>query len=160
MYSNFNDKAELLATVIEVETERIVADLWTKGNVDQPIAQSLTGFGGRLLRFLAEADTLAFERLIGQVAQVEPGYGARFFSAGPGRVRECLVTLVQAGKRRGELEDCDPEQAANDLLGLWHGFWRLEVQFGHSPAPGPRELDRLARHGVRQFLRLYASTRK
>ena len=36
---------------------------------------------------------------------LEPGYGARFFSAGPGRVRECLVTLVQAGTRRGELEN-------------------------------------------------------
>ena len=160
LYSNFNDKAELLATVIEVETERLVTDLRTKGNIDQPIAQSLTSFGKRLLRFLAEADTLAFERLIGQAAQVEPSYGARFFLAGPGRVKECLLDLIQAGQRRGELEDCDPEQAANDLHGLWQGFWRLKVQFGHSPAPGPRELDRLARHGVRQFLRLYASTRK
>lgn len=157
LYGNFADKGELLAAVIADESERIVTGEWARDDIDQPVERTLIRFGEGPLRFVAEADTMAFERLIAQAALAEPAYGTRFFAAGPGRVRGIVRAIIRAGQQRGELEPCDAEQAANDLLGLWQGFWRLEIQYGHRPAVDPAELDRLARHGVQQFLRLYAA---
>lgn len=157
LYSNFGDKGELLAAVIADEAERIVTKDWTHDNIDQPVERTLIRFGEGLLRFVAETDTMAFERLIAQAALAEPVYGTRFFAAGPGRIRGIVTAIIRAGQQRGELEPCDAEQAANDLLGLWQGFWRLEIQYGHRRAADPAELDRLARHGVLQFLKLYAA---
>ena len=157
LYANFGDKGELLAAVIADESDRIVSGEWARGNSDEPVERTLIRFGEGLLRFVAEADTMAFERLVGQAALAEPAHGTRFFAAGPGRVRGIVVAIIRVGQQRGELTPCDAEQAANDLLGLWQGFWRLEVQYGCRPAIAPAELDRFARHGVRQFLRLYAA---
>ncbi len=157
LYNNFSDKGELLAAVIADGSERIVTGDWTHDSLDQPVERTLIRFGEGLLCFVAEADTMAFERLIAQAALAEPEYGTRFFAAGPGRIRGIMAAIIRAGQERGELGPCDAEQAANDLLGLWQGFWRLEIQYGHRPAADPAELDRLVKHGVRQFLRLYAS---
>lgn len=154
--SNFADKGALLAAVIAAESERIVMDAWAQDHLDRPIQQTLTGFGRNLLRFIAEPDTMAFERLIAQAALAEPAYGAQFFAAGPGRARSILMALIYAGQARGELGPADPEQAANDLLGLWQGSWKLEIQYGHRQPPKDDELDRLAHHAARQFMRLYA----
>lgn len=156
LYSNFRDKHELLAEVIAKESERIVSKEQARNNFDQPVEINLILYGERLLRFAAEADTMAFERLIAQAALSEPGYGPEFFAAGPGRTRGVLEALIRAGQERGEIGACEPRQAANDLLGLWQGFWRIEVQYGHRPPPAPDELDRLVRHGVSQFLKLYS----
>lgn len=158
LYGNFPDKGALLAAMIAAESERIVTDTWAQDHLSADLADALIGFGERLVRFTARADTMAYERLIAQVAQAEPRYGARFFAAGPGRARSLLISLIRGGQSRGELRPADPEQAANDLMGLWQGFWRIELTYGDRAAPDADELDRIARHGVNQFLRLYGSS--
>ncbi len=157
LYSNFTDKGELLAAVIAGEAERFLTGGWIRDRLDQPVEQTLIRFGEELLGFIAEADVMAFERLIAQAALAEPNYGTRFFTAGPGQTRDVLITIIRAAQNRGELDHGDAEQAANDLLGLWQGFWRLEIQYGHRASIDRAELERLARHGVRQFLKLYSA---
>ena len=159
LYSNFSDKSDLLEAVIAAEAERFLAVEWVRRSLGQPVEATLVRFGDRLLAFIAEADTMAFERLIAQAALVDPEYGMRFFAAGPGKARDVLVAIIIAAQDRLELAPGDPEQAANDLFGLWQGMWRLEIQYGQRAGARRAELDRLVRHGVRQFLRLYAIER-
>ena len=157
LYSNFANKSELLTAVIDAESKRIFTEQWANDHLEQSTEEKLIRLGAKLLHFIAEADTLAFERLIAQAALADPGYGTRFFAAGPGRIRSIVMAIIHAGQERGELQPCDTETAANDLLGLWQGFWRLEIQYGHRPAADPAELDRLVHHGVKQFLSLYSA---
>lgn len=154
-YSNFGDKGELLTAVIAAEAERFLAGKWAQEIFDQPVEPTLVSFGDGLLPFIAEADTMAFERLITQAALANPEHGTRFFAAGPGRARNILAAIIRAAQDRLELQQCDAEQAANDLLGLWQGMWRLEIQYGQRAVAKRAELERLVRHGVRQFLQLY-----
>lgn len=157
LYSNFSDKSSLLAAVIAAEAERFLEEEWTDQPFDQPIEPTLVRFGDGLLPFIAEADTMAFERLIAQAALADPEHGTRFFDAGPGKARSILVAIIRAAQKRLELQQGDAEQAANDLFGLWQGMWRLEIQYGQRGSAEREELERLVRHGVRQFLRLYAA---
>lgn len=154
-YSNFPDKTALLAAVIDAQSQRIATDAWADEVLATDIETALLAFGERLMAFLAEPDTFAYERLVAQAALAEPDHGLRFFAAGPGRARGIVMRLIEAAQRRGELAPADPRAAADDLIGLWQGCWRLEVNFGGRPAPKPKELRKLARHGVEQFLRLY-----
>lgn len=155
LYSNFADKSALIAAVIAGESERIVNDAWAQANLDAPLEAALVGFGEQLLQFIAEPETMAFERLVAHLAKQEPAHGERFFAAGPGRARGVLADLIRRAQARGDLAPADSEQAANDLMGLWQGFWRMEVQYGHRPPPDGGEIGRMARHAVGQFLRLY-----
>ena len=156
LYSNFSDKTELLAAVIAAGANSFLAGVWDEQSVDQPVEQNLVRFGDRLLAFIAEAETMAFERLVAQAALAAPEHGTRFFAAGPGTARSILVAIIRAAQDRSELRQGDAGQAANDLMGLWQGMWRLEVQYGHRVGVDHAELNQQVRHGVRQFLRLYA----
>ena len=155
-YTNSEDKADLLAAVIAAEADRFLTGEWARQVSDQPIEQALVCFGDGLLPFIAEAETMDFERLIAQAAMANPEHGTTFFAAGPGRAREVLMSIIHAAQDRLELVGDDVEQAANDLMGLWQGMWRLEVQYGQRAGVDGAELEQLVRHGVSQFLRLYA----
>lgn len=154
-YSNFADKHDLLRAVIAGESQRVVTDDSAQDYGIADLRGALLDFGERLLRFACEADIMAFERLISQVTQSQPCVGTNFFASGPGRSRGILKRIISLGQERGELRGADVEQAANDLMGLWQGFWRTEVAYGLRPSPDREEQCRLARHGVEQFLRLY-----
>ena len=154
LYGNFQEKGALLAAVIARQSQRIASDDWAQGNFAD-LETALNAFGASLLRFLADDEAFAFERLVGEAARAEPRYGAQFFAAGPGRARAILIGVIKAGQERGTLRAADARQAANDLMGLWQGFWRIEVMYGDRAPPGEDEIRELARHGVDQFLRLY-----
>ena len=156
-YSNFADKTALLAAVIDAQSQRIATDAWAEEVLSTDIATALIASGERLMTFLAEPDTFAYERLVAQAALAEPHHGIRFFAAGPGRARGIVMRLIEAAQRHGEIVPADPRAAADDLIGLWRGCWRLEVNFGGRPVPKPEELRGLARHGVEQFVRLYGA---
>ncbi len=156
LYSNFADRGELLAAVIRQESERFLGGGQVHELPERPVEERLTEFGTVLLRFIADAETLAVERLVIQAARTFPEHGTRFFEAGPGQARAVVETIIRAGQERGQLCQSDPELAANDLLGLWLGFWRVEMQFGCRATVNEAEVNQWVRHGVKQFLKLYS----
>ena len=155
LYSNFSDKNELLTAVIAQESERLLKN-WVHDHAGAPVREALLAFGRNLLPFIADADVMAFERLVGQAAIGQPAHGTSFFAAGPEQTRDLLKAIIETAQANDELAPCDAEEAANDLLGLWQGFWRLELQYGFRADISPAELERLAEHGVKQFLKLYS----
>ena len=156
LYGNFSDKAALLAAVIADQSQRIATDDWATASRCADVETALTELGDNLLRFVALPSTFAFERLIGQAALENPEHGRLYFEAGPARVRRILATIVRRGQQAGTLRPADAEQAADDLIGLWQGTWRLEVAYGGRPPPDDSERTVLSQHGVQQFLALYA----
>ncbi len=156
-YSNFEHKDALFTAVIKERSQQIATDEWVNTSLSGDFEASVIAFGERLLKFVGEPETFALERLLGHAAQTDPGHAAMFFNAGPGRARNILTLIIVKAQEQGVVRRTDPQQAANDLMGLWHGFWRLEMVYGGQPAPDERERSRLARHGVHQFLKLYGA---
>lgn len=154
-YSNFAGRHELLAAVIGRESERIVTDDAADAYEAADLREALTSYGDGVMRFLADPDTMRLEPAILQVRQSQPELATAFFAAGPRRVWDILERIIVAGQARGQLGEVDPAQAVNDLIGLWQGCWRTEIQYGQRHVPDEQELRRRSRHAVDVFLRAY-----
>lgn len=155
-YFYFADKHDLLAAVIARESERIVTDDWVDDHEGTDVRETLIGFGRGLLTLLADTDTMRFEQIVLHMTQFQPAAGAALFAAGPGRARQILQRIIRAGMARGALRAANAEHAANDLMGLWQGCWRLEVMYGQRTTLDDHEIERSTLHGVDTFLRGYA----
>ena len=154
-YTHFPDKGSLLEAMCARESRRLIADGWLEESIGTDLQTALTSFGERFLTFLSDPDMLGLERLVMAVTESHPDLAPRLFAAGPGRGRAILGQVIANAQAQGRLVDADPDQAVSDLMGLWQGMLRVELNFGFRGPPHPEELTERARHGVRQFLRLY-----
>ena len=157
LYANFPDKGALIEAMFARESRRIVSEAFAEASLTIPLDQALTGFGERFVSFLSDPETLAFERLIAQLATAHPTLAPRFFAAGPGRAHDILRRIVAQGRDRGELAIDDLDAAVSDLIGLWQGFRRVELSFGQRAPYQGDELQRFVARCVTMFMRLYGS---
>lgn len=155
-YSNFADRHQLLAAVFEHESERIVTDDVAREYEAGDLRDALTRYGDNMMVFLADPDVMSFEPLILHARVSQPDLAAMMYRAGPQRAWGILARIVAAGQARGELRRADLDQAVNDLVGLWVGNWRTQIQYGQRPVPDEAELRARSRHAVDIFLRAYA----
>lgn len=155
LYANFSDKEELIEAVIRKESDRTVTNEEFEKSRAMPIETALTAFGIRYLNFINQRESLGWDRLIASAAVRNPELARRFFAAGPGRGQTILRNMIASAMDRGELDQADPETAADDLSGLWLGFVNLEVKlYSREPLTKP-EIERRVARGIQLFLSLY-----
>jgi TetR/AcrR family transcriptional regulator, mexJK operon transcriptional repressor len=155
LYANFKDKVAVLADVIRRESERLVDDDFAVVHRDAAVEDALTLFGGRLLSFLANPEMMAMERLAASSRAYAPDSAQQFFNAGVGRAMDILREVIAKGHASGVLETPDLTVASEDLVGLWEGVLRVEMNFLIRARLSPEEIHKRATHGVAQFMRLY-----
>ena len=126
IYANFKDKAAILEAIVCRETERLAAIEQEIAGQGGPLAARLERFGLALQEMLGAASHVAVDRCLGLETQRNPDLGRRFFEAGPGYARSILAGILADAANRGEIALDDPKTAAEDLLGLWHGFSSIE----------------------------------
>lgn len=154
-YSNFADRSALLEAVIRREADRVIR---AGGEADQAadtLQADLAAFGFRLLRLLTDPELIGFERLIATAGHQHPDLADRFFEAGPGQAFRTLVERIARGMRDGDLRPDDARQAAEDLVGLWQGFMRVEMGTGSRPRPSEQALLARSARGVSVFMIIY-----
>lgn len=152
-YGNFADRFELLVAVIARESERIVPAETEELLERVPLREALIAYGDRIMRFLADPDTVSLGPLILHVRNIQPELATSFFNAGPRRVWDVLERILQIGQTRGELRAIDTADAVNDLIGLWQGSWSTEILYGYRAPPDEQEVLQRSRHAVDFFLR-------
>lgn len=155
LYANFEDKTALLTEIITRESERLVAADFALASRAAGVTETLTKFGEQLLAFLSDPEMLALERLAASSRSYNPSAALSFFEAGVGRAMNILRGIIARGHTDGFLNAPDVAQASEDLVGLWEGVLRVEMNFLIRTRLSPDEINRRAAHGVTQFMRLY-----
>ncbi|AGT08795.1 TetR/AcrR family transcriptional regulator [Paracoccus aminophilus] len=154
LYALFQDKESLIEEIIRREAERIVADDEFSGLLGRRVSpDSLVEFGIRYLNFVNNREILSWERALSSLEASRPDLPRHFFDLGPGRGQRLLGELLAKAMTEGLIATVSPQEAADQLIGLWLGFAHLEVRLGARPPFSDDEIAARVRRGTGLFLK-------
>ncbi|HBY1423290.1 TPA: TetR/AcrR family transcriptional regulator, partial [Klebsiella pneumoniae] len=94
--------------------------------------------------------------LIASAAVRHPDLPGRFYAAGPGRAQQMLEAIIAEAIEAGTLRACDPQEAADELAGLWLGMTSLAIKLGARPPLSDDEIKQRVERALDVFLRAYS----
>jgi TetR/AcrR family transcriptional regulator, mexJK operon transcriptional repressor len=161
LYVYFPDREHLLIALIEHEIESMPRALWEPGAEVTDIEAGLRGIARRLMTFFLalQSNDRTFHRLLEDLALDRPDLGLRFFAAGPGRLREQVVSFLRMANTRQLLAVPNVELAAMQFISLVHGDLRIRKMLA-MPPPKRKELNAIVEGAVQLFLAAYRRRRK
>ncbi len=127
LYANFSDKEHLIEAVLRQESDLTISDHDFAQRHHLPLIEVLTAFGYRFVRFINQRELTGWDRLIASAAVRHPDLPGRFYAAGPGRAQQMLEAIIAEAIEAGTLRACDPQEAADELAGLWLGMTSLAL---------------------------------
>jgi TetR/AcrR family transcriptional regulator, mexJK operon transcriptional repressor len=149
VYRAFVDRAGLLASVVQRESESMEAALDALSLRGVPADERLVAFGARLLRHLARPEVQAFDRRMAAEADRHPDLVRAFFEAGPARIRARLAGMVV--EARLAAEGLQAFELAEEMMAAWAGAVPLEMRFGLDGPPRKADVERRLRRIVGRF---------
>jgi len=157
LYSHFPDKAALFEAAVLREMERIeAAQMVGPDEADQlSLEERLNRFGLGLMRFLVSKPAVDFYVAIAGELRRHAVLARAFYDLGPGRSRTNLTALLATACETGEIAGIDPAHGADQLFGLWQGFFHYRVMLGIDLAEIEAGLENRVRRGTAAFLSLY-----
>jgi TetR/AcrR family transcriptional regulator, mexJK operon transcriptional repressor len=161
LYVYFPDREHLLVALIEHEIESMPRVLWEPGAEVTDIEAGLRGIARRLMTFFLalQSNDRTFHRLFEDLTRDRPDLGLRFFAAGPGRIRQQVVSFLRMANARRLLAVPNAELAAMQFVSLVHGDLRMRKTLA-MPPPTRKELNTIVEGAVQLFLAAYGRPRK
>jgi len=166
LYGLFPDKATLFEEVARAQAGRLLGVLGaafpqeSRADPAPPLLrEALARFGAALLGFWNSAEVRAFIAIMATEAQRFPDLARRFYQAGPERGRHALAAVVRDAAARGEIQlgGVEPEQVAEDFIGLLQGLAPLRQHLGMWPVMEAGALEAQARHAADVLVRAYCA---
>ena len=157
LYVYFPDREHLLVALIEHEMESTVPRvLWEPGTEVTDIEAALHSVARRLMTFFLTVlgNDHTFHRLVEDLSLHRPGLGLRFYAAGPGKIREQVVSFLRMANARHLLAVRNVELAAMQFISLVHGDLRVRKTLAMR-LPTRQERDAIVDGSVRVFLAAY-----
>ena len=159
LYSHYADREALFKAAVLREMERIEqAQGFDPSSAGRPIADQLRLFGLGVMTFLTSKPAIDFYSVVAGELRRHENLAQAFYDLGPGRTRANLANLLIAGMEKGELIELDPQQAAEELFGLWQGFTNFQFSLGIDIETIRASLEQRVDRGLRLFLQAYASS--
>ena len=162
LYVYFPDREHLLIALIEHEIESNVPGmLWEPGTELTDIEADLRSIARRLMTFFLalQSNDRTFHRLLEDLTRDRPDLGLRFFAAGPGRIRQQVVSFLRMAHARRLLNVPNAELAAMQFVSLVHGDLRVRKTLA-LPPPTRKELNAIVEGAVQLFLAAHRRARK
>jgi TetR/AcrR family transcriptional regulator, mexJK operon transcriptional repressor len=162
LYVYFPDREQLLVALIEHEIESSAPGvLWEPGTEVTDIEAGLRGLARRLMTFFLalQSNDRTFHRLLEDLTLDRPDLGLRFFAAGPGRIRQQVVSFLRMANAKRLLAVPNAELAAMQFVSLVHGDLRMRKTLA-MPPPTRKELNAIVEGAVQLFLAAYGRPRK
>lgn len=158
IYSHYQDRDALFEATVRREMERIeLSQAHPASDVPIAIADQLRTFGIGIMSFLASKPAIDFYSAVAGELRRHERLARTFYDLGPGRTHSNLTALLSAGLRRGELTDLVPDEAAEELFGLWQGLTNFRFSLGIGIEALRDDLVPRVERGVRVFMRVYGA---
>ena len=156
LYSNFDDKRDILAAVITQLQTEIVSQANISWSSSDNIRKVLTQAGTQILEFITSERFGKLFRIVAAESFRDPVSARKFYLLGPSLGRDNTAAFMRRQIKAGNLRSADPMQAADDFLDLVVSSRRLTaVVLGqqHDSQPSPAHV----KHAVDVFLQYYSA---
>jgi TetR/AcrR family transcriptional regulator, mexJK operon transcriptional repressor len=157
LYSHFADKAALFEATVEREMTRLATSQMPL-LPSQSLRNGLIAFGTGLMTFLTSSGPASYYTVLAGELRRHPDLARRFYDHGPAVTMRNLAAILAKASTTGEISLRSPEQAAEQLIGLWQGVTNYQLALG-------LDLDRLilgiperVESAVDVFLRAFGPT--
>ena len=158
LYRHYPDRAALFEAAVRREMTLIEQSQTVPPfNASTAIADQLRAFGIGIMSFLASKPAIDFYSVVAGELRRHDQLARMFYDLGPGRTRMNLSALIAAGMRRGELTALVPNEAADELFGLWQGFTNFQFSLGIDIEALRADVVSRVDRGVRVFLLAYGT---
>lgn len=156
LYANFGSKRAVLTACIAARAERIGrAVSLTPPESRQMLAATLDAFATNLVREISQPPVIAVFRLAVAEAARVPEIARTLDATGRAAARKTLAELLAGAQSAGLLGPGDPDEMAQQFLGLlWEGLL-IGLLLGVVATPAAAEIERRARKATAAFLGLY-----
>lgn len=157
VYSHFTDKDTLYAAAIRNVCESQMPQLFFEHPAETDIRTLLQRIGDAFCLLINSPESLALHRLLVRMAGQDAKLAQLFYEAGPQRVCEGMVQVLQRAMGRGELQIETPINAARHFFCLLKGDHNFRLLIGHDQPMSAADRHRHVAEVVEIFLRLYAT---
>jgi TetR/AcrR family transcriptional regulator, mexJK operon transcriptional repressor len=154
VYSHFRDKETLFERIVAATADFMINAL-PAAEQGGGLRQRLIAVGDAFLTVILGSEICTMSHALPGTLRAHPGLAARFYAAGPGRVRAALAAMITAAVEGGELVVDDPRRAADDLVSLWEGGQSAKIAYGLAGMSTKEEISQRAARGTDVFLRAY-----
>ncbi|MFH4826043.1 TetR/AcrR family transcriptional regulator C-terminal domain-containing protein [Klebsiella pneumoniae] len=97
-----------------------------------------------------------WDRLIASAAVRHPRSPRPLLRRRAGRAQQMLEAIIAEAIEAGTLRACDPQEAADELAGLWLGMTSLAIKLGARPPLSDDEIKQRVERALDVFLRAYS----
>ncbi len=158
VYSHFTDKETLYAAAIRSVCETELPQLFVEGAPADDIRQSLVRVGNGFYTLVNSPEYLSLHRLLVSMAGQDKKLAQLFYEAGPQRVCNGMVRLLEKACADGALQVTDPVGAARHFFSLLKGDHNFRLLIGYENSKAPQERSQFVEEVVDLFLKAYGST--
>jgi TetR/AcrR family transcriptional regulator, mexJK operon transcriptional repressor len=122
IYNRFATKEALFAAVVEQQCFLMSAGLDGLATQQGDLREQLVDFGERAMDFLMQPHVIRFESRLASESEHMPHVGELFLNAGPRRMQQHLIDVIEQAVANRALKPCDSSIAAGHLYGMIIGF--------------------------------------
>jgi len=150
IYNEFGGKEGLFTALVAQTAERGLAPFETLGEGD--LKETLFAFSEGLIGLYMSPALIGIYRTAIAESGRFPDLVRQFYEEGPRRASGRLAEFLAAAQARGEVDQCDPQGAADLFMGMMRDNVHLQVVLGLRPPLQAHEIKSAARVAVDIFL--------
>ncbi|WP_090276484.1 TetR/AcrR family transcriptional regulator [Halopseudomonas litoralis] len=156
VYSHFNDKETLYGASIRYVCEMQMPQLLFDHSAELNIRRRLHRIGDAFCTLINSRESLALHRLLVSMAGQDMKLAQLFYEAGPQRICDGMVQVLQRAQAAGEMQVADPLSAARHFFCLLKGDHNFRLLIGYDQALSAADRQQHVDEVVEIFLRIYA----
>lgn len=136
LYKYFPNMSEVLSAVVISEGEVFEAGFPSKCETLDELKAALIQYGGGLLKFLNDPETIQFTQLMHEEVRAHPKLASKFYDAAYGRCHGNISTMIEYGREKGYIVgELTSEEMAEQLVGMWESLRWVRAVIGLSKRP-------------------------
>ena len=155
LYRRYANRDELLAAIALNESESMAGRFNIQPSADD-LEQALIEFGNDLTRFVLSREHIRFIYTLGASTGMPQASRESIYRNGPLATRDRLATWLATAHRHRLLECPEPEDSAEQLIGMLIGLKLVRTLYRVQPPREVSDSDPRVERIVRDFLRLHA----